>query len=305
VNGAPASSTFYYTVSFTGSAIATMSVNGTESTTPGIMGAGTFTDTITVTVCNDSKCASPVTGSPAKILITYVVTGNPVPNTLFTPENGSFILEAPTSSSGAPTTTTTITTINLPPTGAYAFASIGTGSAVASATVQSNLNGTGTLTIAGKPPASLGSGIYQDSVALKLCFDTACTKPAAHTPFIFPVTYIVDASANVDFTVQTIPLQVFEMYWSSVNQRIYATSPSYAVANPNSLTGQIAALVSIGSMTAASSIRVATRLTTVRLPAALRPAAPRRDHVLGPVLQRQMCTICKLIWNRRRNSAGG
>jgi hypothetical protein len=302
VTGAPASSTFYYTVSFTGSAIASMTMEGAQSTTYGItaptgspagrisgepspgvgatitgsfgptndiafalippaeMGAGTYTDTITITVCNDAKCASPVTGSPAKILITYIVTGNPIPNTLFTPENASFTLEAPTSSASAPITTTTITTINLPPTGAYVFTSIGTGVAVASATLQSNLNGTGTLTITGKPPASLGSGVYQDSVEVKVCFDAACTKPAAHTPFTFPVTYVVDASANVDFTVQTIPLQLFEMYRSSVNQRIYATSPSYAATNPNSLlvinpaTASVETVVPLGTGTGVTNL---------------------------------------------------
>jgi hypothetical protein len=277
VTGAPASSTFYYTVSFTGSAIASMTMEGAQSTTygitaptgspagrisgepspgvgatitgsfgptndiafalipPGEMGAGTYTDTITITVCNDAKCASPVSGSPAKILITYIVTGNPVPNTLFTPENASFTLEAPTSSASAPTTTTTITTINLPPIGAYVFTSIGTGAAIASATLQSNLNGTGTLTITGKPPASLGSGVYQDSVEVKVCFDAACTKPAAHTPFTFPVTYVVDASVGTDFTMQTIPNEIQEMVWSAANQRIYAIAPGYAASDPNSL----------------------------------------------------------------------
>lgn len=84
------------------------------------------------------------------------------------------------------------------PYGAYVFATAGTGAVVASTAFQSNLDATGTLTVTAKPPASLGSGIYADSVQIKICFDSACTKPALHTPFTLPITYIVDASPGVD-----------------------------------------------------------------------------------------------------------
>lgn len=220
---------------------------------PAELGAGTYTDTITISACYDSACARPVAGSPQQVLVTYVITGNAIPNTTFDLEAAAtLILEAPTSSSTAPSGTAIITTDNLPPYGAYVFATASTGTAIASTAFQSNLNGTGTLTVTAKLPATLGSGIYTDAVKIKICFDAACTKPAA-VAFTIPVTYVVDASPGIDFTQQTIANQVSWMVWSPVNQRIYATVPSEAASNPRSLlvinpmTASIEAALSLGS----------------------------------------------------------
>jgi hypothetical protein len=52
---------------------------------------------------------------------------------------------------------------------------------------QSNLDGSATLTVTTKLPATLGPGVYKDSVQVNVCFDAACTKPAAHFPVTVPV----------------------------------------------------------------------------------------------------------------------
>lgn len=220
---------------------------------PAELGAGTYTDTITIAACYDSACAHPVAGSPQQVLVTYVITGNAIPDTTFDLRApATLILEAPTSGTTAPSGTAVIATDNLPPYGAYVFATISTGAAIASTAFQSNLNGTGTLTVTAKPPATLGSGIYADAVHLRFCFDAACTKPAAVT-FTIPVSYVVDASPGIDFTQQTIPGQISSMVWSPINQRIYATVPGYAATNPGSLliinptTASIETVLSLGS----------------------------------------------------------
>ena len=302
VNGST-SATYYYSASFTGSAVGGIVIDGQTGTVSGIttpsgptanritgapspglgqsitgtfsgpiniieqvnllaasvLGAGTYTDTITINVCADYQCTKPVAGSPQSIAVNYTVTGNPIPTTQFSVSGGSLALEAPTSGSAA-TDTMTISSNGLPPYGAYVLPSIGSGAAVATATVQSNLDGTATLTIIGKPPGTLGSGIYADNVQLQICFDSACTKPASFTPLNVKVLYVVDASPGVEFTQTTIAVEVSDMAWNATRGRIYATansdtggiSQSLLVINPTSAT--IEQTVSLGQSTDPTSI---------------------------------------------------
>jgi hypothetical protein len=302
VNGST-SATYFYTVSFAGTAVGNIQIDGqtgvvsgittpsgpttnriTGAPSPGLgqsitgtftgaidiveqvnflaasmLGAGSYTDTIKVNVCTDVQCTKPIAGSPQSIAVSYTVTGNPIPSTQFSVAGGSLVLEAPTSGS-VPTGTLTISSNGLPPYGAYVFPSIGSGAAVASATVQSNLDGTATLTIIGKPPGTLGSGIYTDSVQLQICFDSACTKPANFTPLNVAVLYVVDASPGVDFTQASIPVEVSDMAWNAARARIYATansdtggiSQSLLVINPTTAT--IEQTVSLGQSTDPTSI---------------------------------------------------
>jgi hypothetical protein len=297
------SATYYYSISFTGSAVAGLTINGqtglasgitvpsgptagriTGEPSPGLgesitgtftgpvtfidqiellaastLGAGTYTDTITVKVCTDAQCSKQVAGSPQSVAIDYTVTGNGIPNAQFTLTNPSMVVEAPTSGAAA-TGTTKITTNGLPPYGAYVFPAIGSGAAIAGATVQSNLDGSATLSVTTKPPASLGSGIYTDSVQLQICYDSACSKPATSAPLQVQVMYIVDASPGVDFTQATIPVQAGDMAWDATRQRIYATansdtggiSQSLLVINPT--TASIEQVVSLGQGSNPTSI---------------------------------------------------
>jgi len=294
VNG-PTGTTYYYSVSFSGTAVASLQIDGEASdqplstplgpsagritgfTSPGggqtitgsftgptepitqiillnaaQLGAGTYTDMITIAVCLDAQCTKPIPGSPLNVTVNYTVSGNPIADTLFSLESPSLTVEAATSSAASPTATAVISSDGLPPYGAYVTATVGSGAAIASTSFQSNLDATGTLTVTFKPPADLGSGIYSDSVHLQICFDSACTKPANPGRFTLPVTYVVDASPGIDFTVQTIPNEIQEMVWSAAKQRIYAIVPSYAASNPNSLlvinpgSATIEAVVSLG-----------------------------------------------------------
>jgi hypothetical protein len=305
VNGGPTNATYYYSMSFTGSAIAQLLVNGsstykygttvpspptlgriTGEPSPGEggqvsgsfsgpvliasqlafvnaaqLGAGTYTDNISVSVCADALCSEPLPGSPLTIPVTYSVTGSIISNAQLSLQIGSFTLEAASSASPAASATTAIDSNGLPPYGAYIFATVG-GAALSGSWVQSNLDGSATLTVTTKLPATLGPGVYTDSVQVNVCFDAACTKPAAHFPVTVPVTYIVDAAAGVDFNQATIPLQVNDMVWSATTQRIYATANSdtggirgsLVVINP--MTASIEKVISLGQSASPTSISI-------------------------------------------------
>jgi hypothetical protein len=297
----PTNATYYYSVSFTGSAVGDITVDGRTGTTYGIttpsgptanritgeptqglgqmitgtftgpinvveqvsfvgagqLGAGTYTDTITVNVCTDVQCTHPVASSPQTIAATYTVTGNLLPTTQFSTTGASTVLEAGTTSA-APASTIQISSNGLPPYGAYVFPTVGSGIAIASATVQSDLDGTATLTITGKPPGTLGSGIYTDNVQLKICYDAGCSKLATTLPV--SVLYVVDATAGADYTQATIAGTFSDIAWSAARGKIYATansdtggiSQSMLVINP--MTAAIEQTVSLGQGTDPTSI---------------------------------------------------
>jgi hypothetical protein len=305
VNGGPTNATYYYSMSFTGSAIAQLLVNGssiykygvtvpsaptlgriTGEPSPGEggqvsgsftgpvliasqlafanaaqLGAGTYTDSISVSVCADAQCSEPLPGSPLTIPVTYSVTGSIISNAQLSLQISSFTLEATSSASPAVSATAVIDSNGLPPYGAYVFTSIG-GAFLNGSSVQSNLDGTATLTVTTKLPATLGPGVYHDSVQVNVCFDAACTKPAAHFPVTVPVIYIVDAGAGVDFNQATIPLEVNDMAWSATTQRIYATANSdtggirgsLVVINP--MTASIEKVISLGQSASPTSISI-------------------------------------------------
>jgi hypothetical protein len=302
VNG-PTNATYYYVMSYTGSAVASLGVNGTlqtGTTTPagpaigritgepngglggtikgsftgptltsiGVnllnaaqMGAGTYTDTISLTICTDPQCAHPI-GNPQIVGVTYVVTGNPISDSQFQLSVNALTMEAPTSAANPATATVTLSSNGLPPYGAYVFPTVLGGSVVSATTFQSNLDGTGTLTLTAKPPSSMGSGIYTDSVQVQVCFDAACSKPASHFPQVIQVTYVVDASVGVDFTQSSIPVEVVDLAYSAVSNRIYATANSdtgglqhsLVVINPS--TASVEQIVSLGAAAAPTTIEL-------------------------------------------------
>ncbi len=190
------------------------------------LGSGTFTDTIVVTVCADPQCANPLPGSPFMIPVTLTVTGNALPDTQFQLTN-AINFEALSTSSTPPVSTTLISTTSLPPNGAYVFTTLGSGGALQSAAVQSNLDGTATLTVTGKPPTQLGIGTHADTLKVNICFDAACHQQAPNFPVTIPITYLVDATAGTDFNIATTTqLQISGMAWDPVTQRIYVTAAS-------------------------------------------------------------------------------
>jgi hypothetical protein len=244
------------TGNFVGPTLANVSVSLVDAAQ---MGAGTYTDTLKVTICTDPQCAHPV-GNPQSVGVTYVVTGNPIPDTQIQLPVNALTMEAPTSAANPATASVTLSSNGLPTYGAYVFTTVLGGSAVGATTFQSNLDGTGTLTLTSKLPSALGSGIYTDSVQVQVCFDAACSKPASQFPQVIQVTYVVDASAGVDFTQQSIPVEVSDLAYSAVRDRIYATANSdtgglqhsLVVINPS--TASIEQIVSLGPQAAPTTI---------------------------------------------------
>src|ERR1700675_5065166 len=82
------SSTLSSSVTLSGDSVAAASAtwqsNGEGELTivfapPDQLGAGNYTQTVTLNVCTDAACAHPIAGSPATVTVTYAVTGSALP----------------------------------------------------------------------------------------------------------------------------------------------------------------------------------------------------------------------------------
>ncbi len=153
----PAAGTYYYRLSYVGTAIAGVSVNGVSSTiantvnsalgpTPALgytigatihgnwtgtfainqiqlmdaqtLGAGVYQDSMTLHACQDAACATELAGSPVTIPVTYTVTGNAIPDGTITVYPNAEV-EEPGSQASSVTTSINVEGNSLPPTGAY------------------------------------------------------------------------------------------------------------------------------------------------------------------------------------------
>ena len=95
----------------------------------------------------------------------------------------------------APTATVTITVKNMPKSNLY-IGDENTSNGIASVTEGGTSGNTATVVITFKPPASLGVGTYDDSVALAVCNDSQCTSQIASSPQTVAVTYVVTGGAG-------------------------------------------------------------------------------------------------------------
>ena len=218
-----------------------LGVNSIFYNNPITEGSGSYSDAITIEVCYDVQCARQVPGSPITIPVTYVVTGNPISNAIFGYFPPSVQLESASTSTAAPVVTLNLTGNSMPPYGAHVSAHGGSGNLVSN--IQFQLTGTNTdgsstavLTATLKPGENLSAGIYPDTLQVSICFDSACTKPATGSPWTVALQYIVAATAGTDFTMKTLNIDVSDVVWNPVSQKLYALVPGYSSVNPNTIT---------------------------------------------------------------------
>ncbi len=291
----------YYETQFAGTAVASANINWQSTLVngaqpgslemmldpPSLMGSGTDHDTVTVSVCTDSKCTDQIAGSPIAVTVTYTVTGNVVSDATYAILPDTLELEAP-SNGAAPTVGIEVTAYEVPPYGAYVFYTSQSGGPIASMSFkQTSANaepysyGTGELTVNMKSPGSFGPGVYSDVITLSICYDSACTKPAEGTPFTIPVTYTVTASAGVDFQEQIVNQNLTALAVDPTGKVLYGTTAPSTTTSGSPTPPQ---LVEIDPTDGA----VTTLLT---LPAAASQIAPSADGAYLYLLTEGWSTI--------------
>ncbi|HYP79305.1 MAG TPA: hypothetical protein VEQ17_03395 [Steroidobacteraceae bacterium] len=204
---------------------------------PGSLGAGTYTSTVKVEVCTDAQCTTQVSGSPANIAVTYVVTGSAMPTTQVywspTPPTGA---ELQTAETRSPTMNLQIATINLPPGGIYLRHTDPTGTVIKSmvlgeaAFIPQVGVAFGQYNITLQPPAALGSGLFPESVSLQACFDAACTQVVPGSAYSMAFNLLIPATEGVEFTRRLAAPErgATNLVWSQANQSLYVASSQLA-----------------------------------------------------------------------------
>ena len=128
---------------------------------------------------------------------------------------------AGTTTGAAPSTSIELSATNVPDAGLYVLVS-GSSQGYVSAT----FDGEQDVVITGVNPASLAARTYQDSVSVKVCYDSQCSRQVNNSPLTIPVTYTVtqgDPATATPAIVNTSPASVvagslgFTMTVSGVN----------------------------------------------------------------------------------------
>lgn len=223
-----------------GSSSGNLTINWLYFLDPAMMGAGVYHDSLTLRVCLDAGCTQQIAGSPITVPVTYTVTGSAIPAAQIT-VYPDVQVELP----GSQTTTGTGSVIigggSLPPTGAFVTMGQSAGGIVTQTAFTSTLApnsldiAQGAVNFTLRSPSSIGAGIHTDTFPINVCFDTACTKPAAGSPWTAQVTYIVDPVAGSDYTQSTLNVPVSGLVWDGTTNKLYAIIPAYSTLDPNTV----------------------------------------------------------------------
>lgn len=180
---------------------------------------------------------------------------------------GSFIegAEFTTAETRSPQMTLHVSVSGLPATGLYLQRTGSTTGIITSAVFGqptfSFTPGTafGQYAVTLKPPAALGSGVFNDTMRFRACFDSACTQVVAESEYTLNFNFIIPATEGVEFMRQMLPLSngATDVVWSSTNQSLYAVSSKYAAFDLGSAYDPVVRQIDPVSMAAGPSVTLA------------------------------------------------
>ncbi|MFT3906985.1 MAG: hypothetical protein QM718_11815 [Steroidobacteraceae bacterium] len=244
----PPSSSYYYSYKWDGTAAASVAMTWTSDTTadisiqgwpPGQLGAGSFSDTVTIELCSDSACAQELAGSPATIAVSYQVTGAALPDTSFTMQAQSSYAYNLYSTDTVAALSFSVQFTHIPPNGVGLLYGASTGELIenvdfAQTSSNGDGSGTGTITLTLRQPANMAAGDYTDRFSLYLCFDSACTQYSQDSPQSIDFSYRVYATEGRDFQINELHATFADkLLYSSSARKLYLEGPLVGLADIN------------------------------------------------------------------------
>lgn len=206
---------------------------------PQFQGSGTHISTVTLMICLDSQCKISIAGSPQTIAVSYTVSGDAVPQGIWSVLPNTLNFESP--SNGPPLTATlNLTGGDLPPYGAYLFLKQSNGGFIQDASFFitsesiSTLQSTVTLDLA--PPATLGVGIFSDTLTAEICYDPLCAHQATGSPWNIPISYAVTGTDGIDFQARVLRILANALATDPSGMNLYVgTGREYGNQIPSNL----------------------------------------------------------------------
>jgi hypothetical protein len=198
---------------------------------PALLGAGNYSETVTLNMCSDNACTHQISGAPANITVNYSVTGSALPSVSFNLVTPDAFFATTTSVTTSETTTFTIYFDNVPPAGLYLILRQPQGGFITNLTDSQAQDTAGntivTLNFTLASPASLGSGYFKSSVTLEACYDSACNNSVAGSPITVPINYEISLTQGMEYSLASSTLGgVSDLAYDSANQQLYVTSRS-------------------------------------------------------------------------------
>jgi hypothetical protein len=222
----------------------------------------TYDDSVTLEVCTDRNCTNQIAGSPIQVAVQYTVspvTGSSAPTVVVS--NNSFSVQALPTDNFPPTQAQDGISVHNAPSFPLTVNVTSTSNGLASVVPTLPLwvlvpptNLGGPMMINYKNPSQLAPGLYQDTIKVTACLDSACVNPLAGSPQIITVSYLVGNSipGNAGDTVTQLPLHAHDLVWDSVHAVIYASVAADSVTDPNTIavinpvSGAVTSSVSLG-----------------------------------------------------------
>src|SRR5271154_1448424 len=205
----------------------------------GSLGAGVYSDTVTVTVCLDQACTQPLSDSPQAVAVTYTVTGAAAPTTTVT-WNITNITYQVDATSQAPYFTGQVELSYIPPTGLWIYYKVLNHSVVINDIVSAQIatnKPSAIVSVAAnlQSPASLTYGFYSDGISFQICYDQACTKPVAGGQDSVQINYLGSAVQGVDYQLQEFMVTAASMAWNPTTSLLYLINYGTSAVAPLTL----------------------------------------------------------------------
>ena len=220
---------------------------------------GNYTPTVTVNVCTDTACAHPISGSPAQVFVHYSITGStPPPVSFYFPQPG-VDFQVTTSDTSPETANFDFYIKNVPPAGLYVQITQPENGFVqrVSDTVEPDSSGQldVALILSLVSPASLGSGFFNSSVTVAICYDQACSNPVAGSPVSVPIEYEVYLTQGKEYSLVSSSVGgISDLAYEASRGSLYVTGLagydnsiySSAVTEVNPATGNSVTQLALG-----------------------------------------------------------
>lgn len=199
---------------------------------PSTLGAGTHPDQFQIEFCADPQCNWIVPDSQATIYVDYEVTGSANPTvTVDWSQTAITGAQLVTTETRAPQLTLTLDPSEDVHDGVFGRHSESATGLITHVVETSVAHGSqldshrGRYEIFLKPPATLGSGVFTDTMQFRACFDPACVNPVPDSEYEVRVEVVVLASEGTDFTRQTVSAAgTRDVVWSEANQLLYVST---------------------------------------------------------------------------------
>jgi hypothetical protein len=186
---------------------------------------GSYTGSLSVAVCSDAACNDPVAGSPVSLPYTITVTAPPAQ--VFAPTPAS--LTATFTAGMPPTLPVTLTPTPIFTAALFLQASPAN---IMQSPIAIVANAGGTYTVSLQPLTTLAPGHLTGTLALSLCYDAGCTKPAPGSPVSIPYDLTIVAPPPAFTFVPTTLIGSFVQGTPFAFNIVVQANPSPFVSGP-------------------------------------------------------------------------